>query len=307
MRFTTHRKAFVVFEHGATSIRIMKVFRKIPLFITLVCGLSLSAGSGNAGEALSMENNFLKSSSWYVGAELASAYLGSSGAIYDTRPIFSQETGWHFDFGDYGWIDGYFWIVSSLHNRQRESHRVLFNEYETTICYGQTWKMAEKVALKAKVGPLWNPAIGYHDSHNNYWGPYMSVNVDNPIVVPYAKGLWLLAPKMRGRICFGLQKHFDISEKWSITPMAETVWNDRRRFSSRYGSDPDNAIFGGSFASITTGARVTWKMTENLQTYFRFLMFDVINSQAREALKKQDAYYAKCDWPVFRLGVEYSF
>ena len=135
----------------------------------------------------------------------------------------------------------------------------------------------------------------------------MSAKVDNPIAVPYVKGLWLLAPKMRGRICFGLQKHFEISEKWSVTPMAETVWNDRRRFASRYGSDPDNAFFGGSFATITTGARLTWKMTENLQTYFRFLMFDAINSQAREALKKQDAYYAKCDWPVFRLGVEYSF
>ena len=48
-------------------------------------------------------------------------------------------------------------------------------------------------------------------------------------------------------------------------------------------------------------------MTENLQTYFRFLMFDAVNSQARAALKKQDAYYAKRDWPVFRLGVEYSF
>ena len=29
--------------------------------------------------------------------------------------------------------------------------------------------------------------------------------------------------------------------------------------------------------------------------------------QARRAVKKQDAYYAKCDWPIFRLGVEYGF
>jgi hypothetical protein len=36
-------------------------------------------------------------------------------------------------------------------------------------------------------------------------------------------------------------------------------------------------------------------------------MFDAINSQARKALKKQDAYYAKCDWPIFKVGVEYAF
>ena len=285
----------------------MKNLWHILFLFAFSVALARSAKAQSENSIIITECPILKSASWYVGAELASAYLGSSGAIYDTRPIFSQETGWFFDFGDSGWIDGYFWIVSSLHNRQHESHRVLFSEYETTICYGQTWQMSKKVSLKAKIGPLWNPAIGYWDSHNNYWGPYLGVNIDNPIVVPYAKGLWLLAPKMRGRICFGLRRNFALSERWDFTPMIETVWMDRRRFSSRYGSNPGDAFFGGSFATVTTGARVTWKMTENLQTYFRFLMFDVVNSQARKALNKQDAYYAKSDWPVFRLGVEYSF
>ena len=285
----------------------MKLSRHIRISVAIACGFSLTAGAGSRNGVIFAENPFLKSASWYVGAEVASAYLGSSGAIYDTMPVFSQETGWFFDFGEYGWIDGYFWIVSSLHNRQHESHRMLFNEYETALCYGQTWNLSEKASVKAKIGPLWNPAIGHKDSHNNYWGPNLSVHVDNPVVVPYAKGLWLLAPKMRGRICFGLRRTFRISESWDVTPMAETVWMDRRRFGSRYGSDPENAFFGGSFATVTTGARVTWKITDNFQTYFRFLMFDVIDSQARSALKKQDAYYAKCDWPVFRFGVEYSF
>lgn len=281
-----------------------KSLNSLCLFLTLL-GLNFQLYAEN--ELKLYENTILKSASGYIGAEIASAYLGSGGAIYDTRPIASQEVGWFFDFGDYGWIDGYFWIVSSLHNRQRESHRVLFNEYETVICYGQKWEISERAKIKAKIGPLWNPPIGYYDSHNNCWGPYISVQLDNPVVIPYMSGLWLLAPRMRGRMRFGLQKKFAICDDLDIVPMIETVWMDRRRFDSRYGEDPEKAFMGGSFATMTAGARLTWRVTDDLQAYFRFLMFDVINSQARSAVKKQDAYYAKCDWPVFRIGVEYSF
>lgn len=276
-----------------------RVLRLLPCMLSLC----LWAGDGAKTEATS----FVKSFSGYVGAEVASAYLGSGGAIYDTRPISSQEVGWFFDFGDYGWIDGYFWIVSALHDRQKESHRMLFNEIETVIRYGHKWQLSDNVALKTSAGPLWNPPVGYEESHKNYWGPYVAAHVDNPYIVPYMSGLWLLSPRMRGRIRFGVRKAFALSECVSLTPSLETVWMDRRRFVARYGSDPEKAFFGGSFATVTTGLNLSWQITENCRSYLRFLMFDVINSQARRAVKKQDAYYAKCDWPIFRLGVEYGF
>ena len=280
------------------------VIVKRVLFL-LCCGLFLCVQAEENADI--KENPVLKSASGYVGAEVASAYLGSGGAIYDTRPISSQEIGWFFDFGEYGWIDGYFWIVSSLHDRQSEKHRMLFNEIETVIRYGQKWQISEDAAVKASVGPLWNPPIGYYDSHKNCWGPYVSVQLDNSVAVPYMSGLWLLAPKMRGRIRFGVRKRLELSECLSLTPSVETVWMDRRRFDSRYGGDPEEAFLGGSFATVTTGLRLGWQITDNCQAYLRFLMFDIINSQARRSVKKQDAYYAKCDWPVFRLGVEYAF
>ena len=251
--------------------------------------------------------SFVKSVSGYVGAEVASAYLGSSGAIYDTNPVSSQELGWLFDLGDYGWIGGYFWIISALHDRQNESHRMVFNEFELLIRYGQKWQISDKFALKASAGPLWNPPIGYKDSHNNCWGPYVVADIDNPYVVPYMSGLWLLAPQMSGRICFGVRKPFALTDTISLTPSFETVWMDRRRFDSRYGMEPEKAFFGGSFATVTTGVNLSWQITEDFRSYFKFLMFDAINSQARKALKNQDAYYAKCDWPIFRIGAEYSF
>jgi hypothetical protein len=36
-------------------------------------------------------------------------------------------------------------------------------------------------------------------------------------------------------------------------------------------------------------------------------MFDIVDAQARRAVKRQDTYYAKCDWPVLKVGVRYSF
>jgi hypothetical protein len=287
------------------GMRKQEALLKMLLPVVLAFGLLLRCGAAQDVELHSC--NILKSSSWYVGAEIASAYLGSSGAIYDTNPIASQEVGWMFDFGEYGSIDGYFWIVSSLHDRQHESHRMLFSEFETVIRYGQSWQIAEKAVLKASAGPLWNPAIGYKGAHRNTWGPYVTAYLDNPIVVPYMSGLWILSPKMRGRIRFGVRKTFALSEHLSLTPSIETVWMDRRRFDSRYGAEPEDAFLGGSFATVTTGMKLSWQITENWQLYFRFQMFDVINSQARRAVKKQDAYYAKCDWPIFKLGVEYSF
>lgn len=271
----------------------------------LACAFSLRLWA--VGGAETGGSSFVKSVSGYVGAEVASAYLGSGGAIYDTRPISSQEAGWFFDFGDCGWIDGYFWVVSSLHDRQKERHRMLFNEIETVIRYGQKWRISGDAVLKASAGPLWNPPVGYDGAHRNCWGPSVVVQLDNGFLVPYMNGLWLLAPKMRGRIRFGVRKAFALSDSVTLTPSAEAVWMDRRRFDARYGADPEKAFFGGSFATVTTGLNLSWQITGNCRSYLRFLMFDVIDSQARRAVKKQDAYYAKCDWPIFRLGVEYSF
>ncbi len=271
----------------------------------LLCVLSLRLCAGDCTDI--RKCTFVKSFSGYIGAEVASAYLGSGGAIYDTRPISSQEIGCFFDLGDYGWIDGYFWIVSALHDKQKENHRMLFNEIETVIRYGQKWRISDNAVLKASVGPLWNPPVGYDGAHQNCWGPYVATHLDNSFIVPYMSGLWLLAPRMRGRIRFGVRKAFALSECVSLTPSFETVWMDRRRFDARYGGDPEKAFLGGSFATVTTGLNLSWQITENCRTYLRFLMFDIINFQARRAVKKQDAYYAKCDWPIFRLGVEYGF
>ena len=34
---------------------------------------------------------------------------------------------------------------------------------------------------------------------------------------------------------------------------------------------------------------------------------DVINPQARDAIRRGGHYYDKCDWPIFKIGVTYEF
>ncbi len=243
-----------------------------------------------------------------VGWQFASGYLASSGTICDTCPVTSQEFDWKFDFGDFGFIDGYAWTVSSLHNKQHESHRPEFNEFEGALRYGYRFAFAEKVTLDTRIGPLWNPPIGYDHAHQNYWGPYVLQSLNNPYVVPYWSGLWLLAPKMRGRVRIGLRKPMVLCEGLVLTPSAETVWMDRRRFYARYGDDPEkDHIFGGAFATTTVGVRLSWVCWKGLTLYTSIQQFDIINSQARRAVKRSHAYYAKCDWPFLKVGVEYDF
>ena len=106
----------------------------------------------------------------------------------------------------------------------------------------------------------------------------------------------------------GLRRRFAVCESVSIVPYIETVWMDRRRFASRYGADPEkDGVFGGAFTAVTTAVKGTWRFARNWTAYAALMQFDIVNTQARRAVKRSDTYWAKCDWPVVRIGVEYSF
>ena len=268
--------------------------------IIALCALAATASRGEKGEDIAFNAS--------VSAEIASGYLASSGAIYDTMPVSAQEFYWFLDLGDYGYFDGYAWTISALHNRQNDIHRPLFNEFEGAVRYGMDFSPMKDLKIRTKAGPLWNPPIGYHGSHQNVWGPYINQSFETPFATPYWAGLWLMAPHMRGRIVMGLRRSFAATETISITPFIETVWMDRRRFNSRYGGDPEiDHFFGGTFATISTGVRFSWHFAPNWSLYASILQFDVVNSQARRALRKSRAYYAKCDWPIAKVGVSHDF
>lgn len=98
-----------------------------------------------------------------------------------------------------------------------------------------------------------------------------------------------------------------VGEKLTVMPFVETVWMDNRRFQSRYGGIPQGRFLGGAFATMTTGVRLTWRIDDNWRLFVRFRQYDIINNQSRRAVKKQTAYYAKCDYPIVGAGIECSF
>ncbi len=239
--------------------------------------------------------------------EVASGYLSSGGTLGDTRPVAVQMATWLVDLHDAGNFSGYFWTISSLHDSQREVHREHFNQFETAVYYGYDWRIADRVVLRTKSGPLWNPQIGYKNGHNCDWGWHYVQSFENPVVTPYVNGLWMVAPSPRSRIRFGLQRSFALVENLTLMPFIETVWMDNRRFQSRYGGIPQDRVLGGAFATMTTGFKLTWRVAVNLRVFARFRQYDIINSQSRRAVRRQSAYYAKCDYPIASIGFEFDF
>lgn len=247
------------------------------------------------------------SASGSLDVQVASAFLSSTG-LHDTCPVTTQMGYVKVDFEEWGFIDGYGWIISALHDKQHDRHRAAFNEFEGAIQYGYDWWFREGWRLRTKIGPYWDPAIGYRHGANNLWGPYLTQSLDNPYVTSYLAALQIVAPERKGRIKLGLKKSFPLGEKVEVTPFAEALWMDARRFSSKYGDTPEKSrVFGGAFATLQTGVRTSYAMTENMKLTFQFIQYDVINGQARRSIRRSDRYYAKRDWPVVRIGVSYSF
>lgn len=237
-----------------------------------------------------------------------SGYLGSSGAIYDTRPNLSQCLSLRAEIEEDFFIDGYAWFISSLHTMQSDSHRALFHEFEGAVRFGYDLHVSDDMMLETKAGLLWNPAIGYEGASMDCWGPYVAQYFQNKYIIPYWDGLWIISPSRRARIRLGVRKPFKVTEKFTVTPFVETVWMDKRRFLARYNEEPDqDVVLGGAFGTVTFGISARYKIDDNWTVYGSFSQFDIINSQARRSVRKSKDYYAKCDWPIFKLGVSYGF
>lgn len=282
--------------------------RRACLFVVVVWlpGLDVVASETNRQEAVLSET----SERWFSGSllcEFASSYLASSGSLCDTRPICSQELDGKLDLREYGWIDGYGWIVSSLHDKQKDQHRAAFNEFEGAVRYGYLWQTTETTSVSSQFGWLWNPQIGYPDDDENYNGPVFAQSFENPYLVPYYNGLWLIEPKARGRIRVGVRRSFRIADGWTLRPSIEAVWSDYHRYVAKYGQEPEVSFFDGGFSTERFDLMLRWQIKDSLGVYAQFQQFMVLGRGPRKSVRGKSAYYAKTDWALGIVGVEYSF
>lgn len=239
---------------------------------------------------------------------VASAGLSPSGGLYDTLPEATQVIDCRQGLGGYGYLDGFLSVYSSLHDRQHETHRAIFNDMDGDVCYGYDVKLGELFSLQTKGGPYFDVPMGYRGAHMKCWGPIVFQRLDNPYVTPYWGGLWLLEPQRKGRVRAGLRKKFEISDNLTVSLFVEGVWMDRRRFYLKYGGEPEKGVIGGgAVAFILSGVSLDWKITDCITLYASYTQYDLVNSQARSLVRERGRYCDKCDWPIARIGMSYSF
>ena len=136
----------------------------------------------------------------------------------------------------------------------------------------------------------------------------MLQRLENLYVTPYWGVLWLMEPQKKGRIKAGLRKSFEISDSLTFSLFVEGAWMDRRRFSIRYGGEPGRNTFGGgAVAFVLSGVRLDWKIADNVSLFASYTQYDIVNSQARDLVRSRGRYCDKCDWPIGKIGLSYSF
>ena len=246
--------------------------------------------------------------SGYASCDVASAYISSSGGLSDTRHVSTHTLGLRQNLGDLGFVDGYMWSISALHDKQRERHGQLFYWLEGALHYGYDLPIGDGELLQTKAGPYCGLPLDYEHEHNPSLGVSVAQRFDTPYVTPYWGGIWLCEPNHKGRVKAGLAKGFDLGNDLYLSFYFQPTWMDHRRYRARYGSEiREKTFMGGAVAFILFGLQLDWRVSDNLKLYTALSQYDVINRQARDAIKSGGQYYDKCDWPLAKVGVMLTF
>jgi hypothetical protein len=118
--------------------------------------------------------------SGYVSADVDSAYISTSGGLSDTKPVAIQTIGFRQNLGDFGFLDGYVWSISALHDKQRERHGQLFYWTDGAVHYGYDLPLGEGLSLQTKAGPYCGIPVDYEREHNPSLGFIVAQRFDNP-------------------------------------------------------------------------------------------------------------------------------
>lgn len=246
--------------------------------------------------------------SGYARCDVASGHISTSGGLSDTRPVSTHMLFLRQDLGNMGFLDGYAWSISALHDKQDDKHGQLLYWAEGAACYGYEFSPWEGAMLQTKAGPFCGQHLDYVQAHNSSLGVTAAQRLDNPWVTPYWGGTWLYKPSRDCLVVAGMTKAVELCDDLTLSAYFQPTWMDRRRYRGRYGSmTEEKVVMGGAVAFMQFGVQLDWKVSDSLKFYAAALQYDVVNRQARRSIKNGGHYYDKCDWPVFRMGVRVVF
>ena len=241
--------------------------------------------------------------------EFHSAYASNtSGGTGETRPMLTQLISGTYRLGEWGRVGGYVWTRSALTGQKDKYRRRAFDCFEYGITYSYTWNFAEDFGVYTFLDHLWSAAPGWYEHDHALHGIIIEQALNNPWVTPYYKFLGAYYPSHWKTLKIGLRQPFDVlCDGLVVTPYAEIIGGDSRRYTSKYGDDPFNTYCSiGPFAS-EFGAIITYKISEFLSTRLRLRNWNLINRSARKHEKARDEPWHVCWLPMATLAIDVTF
>ena len=241
-------------------------------------------------------------------ADIETAYW-ARGAIVDRKPYSAQFVDISFDLDPVGRVGGYAWSVSSLATSgQGATRRNAYNEVDYGVYYGYGLELAEDWILDTTVAKKWVTLPGYHPHAHSISEWNVSQALKNPYVTPY----YLLRRAYHGQQwCYwdvGLTRSWKFLDDFTFTVTAFGEFGDGRHFAAQYGENPNgDGHYSNGLMALNLILRLDYAVTENFGLFAFVHQFDVVSSDARDALDASSAPEALKDLTIGGIGVNFNF
>ena len=241
-------------------------------------------------------------------ADIETAYW-ARGAIVDKRPYSAQFGDLSFNLDPFGRVGGYAWSVSSLaKSGQSATRRNAYNEVDYAVYYGYGLKLAEEWTLDTTVAKKWVTLPGYrpHASTISEWN--VSQALKNPYVTPY----YLLRRAYHGQQwCYwevGLTRSWKFLDDFTFTATVFGELGDSRHFAAQYGENPNgDGRYSNGLMALNLRLRLDYALTKYVGLFVYVHQFDVVSSDARDALDASSAPEALKDLTMGGVGITVKF
>lgn len=242
-------------------------------------------------------------------ADVETAYW-ARGAIVDTNPFSAQSVDLSADLAPFGYVGGYAWSVSSMsRSGQSATRRNAYNEVDYGVYAGYALELAEGWALDSTVAKKWVTLPGYRPHAHTISEWNVSQALRNPFVTPYG----LLRRAVAGQEwCYwdvGLERGWSLTDRLTLTVRVFGELGDARHVRAQYGANPNAAdgAYSHGLMALNLLLRLDYAVTDNLSVFAFVHQFDVVQSDARDALDASSAPESVKDLTIGGVGLTLKF
>ncbi len=274
-------------------------FQRIIFFLSLALTTLASADSAALLPRLSIE----------LEADIESAYQ-AHGAIMDRRPYSAQYANATLDCNALGYFGGYAWSVSGLsRGGQSTNHRNFYNEVDYAIYYGYRLKFTDDLILDSRVQGQWATLPGYRPHIEHLGEINLAQSFQNPFVTPY----YLYRSRQDGGLwnywAVGLRRTWSLAEKWTLFTKFYGDFGDAHHSRAVYGANPNrwDGKYRSGLTALNLYLRLDYSLTSWMNLFIFLHQFDVVRSDARDAIDRSSSIEATKDLLMYGMGVTLNF